>query len=61
MMPIVFCASFAPWPMLNAAADTNCSARNVVFTRFAVLEPVHDPHDDDDEARSPSTRPMSGE
>ena len=43
MMPIVFCASFAPWPMLNAAADTSCRPRNVLFTRLRFADAVHDP------------------
>ena len=30
--PIVFCASFEPWPRLNAAADMSCNPRNVRFT-----------------------------
>src|SRR5688572_22830379 len=28
MMPIVFCASLPPWPMLYAAADASCKRRN---------------------------------
>src|SRR6266404_3960422 len=32
MMPIVFCASFVPWPREYAAADTSCSTRNVLST-----------------------------
>ena len=28
MMPIVFCASFAPWPRLNSADERSCSRRN---------------------------------
>src|SRR4029079_2273971 len=28
MMPIVFWASFAPWPRLKSADDTSCSRRN---------------------------------
>ena len=28
MMPIVFCASLLPWPMLYIAEDTSCSLRN---------------------------------
>ena len=27
MMPMVFCASLLPWPMLYAAEETSCSAR----------------------------------
>ena len=33
MIPIVFCASLAPWLRLNAAADTSCSLRNQRSTR----------------------------
>src|SRR3954468_16198777 len=33
MIPIVFCASFAPWFKLNAAADRSCSLRNQRSTR----------------------------
>jgi hypothetical protein len=33
MMPIVFCASFPPWPRLYAAADTSCNLRNSLLTR----------------------------
>src|SRR6266511_2145976 len=35
--PIVFCASFAPWPRLNAAAETNCARRNPRFNRWTFL------------------------
>src|SRR5436309_1618373 len=28
MMPIVFCASFPPWPRLESEADTYCKRRN---------------------------------
>ena len=52
MMPIVFCASLAPWPRLNAAAETSCSPRNVRLTRRRASDAVDDPHhrDDQDEA-----------
>ena len=33
MMPIVFWASFAPWPRLNAAADTSCPRRKFRLSR----------------------------
>src|SRR5204862_6986972 len=33
MMPIVFCASLAPWFRLKNAADTSCARRNHRSTR----------------------------
>lgn len=32
--PMVFCASFAPWPRLNAADDTSCSFLNILSVLF---------------------------
>ena len=59
MMPIVFCASLAPWFRLKNAAETSCRRRNQRSTRdggvqrkiqkIAVIRP------------SPTTRPMSGD
>ena len=59
MIPIVFCASLAPWFRLKNAADTSCSRRNQRSTRdggvqrnsqkIAVI------------STSPTTRPMSGD
>ena len=28
MIPITFCESFRPWPMLNIADDTSCNRLN---------------------------------
>ena len=43
-MPIVFWASLAPWPRLNAAAETSCIRRNPRLSRstrwYAVEQPV---------------------
>ena len=59
MMPIVFCASLAPWFRLNAAADSSCRRRNQRSTRdggvhrkIQKIEVI---------SNKPATRPMSGD
>ena len=59
MIPIVFCASLAPWFRLKNAADTSCSRRNQRSTRAGGV-----PRNSQKIAvitRSPAARPMSGD
>ena len=59
MIPIVFCASFAPWFRLKKAADTSWSFRNHRSTRDGG---VHRKIQKMAVIRSrPATRPMSGD
>src|SRR3954471_13183880 len=59
MMPIVFCASFAPWFRLKNAADTSCARRNQRSTRDGGTH--RNSQKIDVMRRRPSTIPISGD
>ncbi len=59
MMPIVFCASLLPWPMLYSADDSSCSRRNHWSTcRGDRLKKIQETQI---MVRAPSSSPSTGE
>ena len=58
MMPMVFCASFVPWPRLYAAALPNWATRNQRSTFIIVV--LRNAHITPATNISPSTNPSSG-
>ncbi len=58
MMPIVFCASLAPWPRLYAAADISCSLRKCRSTRDGAVP--RQTQKIRTMKMKPSTKPMPG-
>src|SRR5438445_11273809 len=59
MMPIVFCASLAPWVRLKNAADRGCRRRNHRSTREGGVQ--RNSQWIATISASPAVRPMSGE
>ncbi len=58
MMPMVFCASLLPWPMLYIAEEASCSRRNQRSTLRGAAR-TH-AHDTPIFSRAPSVNPRSG-
>src|SRR4051794_38755348 len=59
MMPIVFCASFPPWPSEYTPADTSCSRRNSLSTRDGVEN--RNSHDTAIMLSAPRMNPIAGD
>ena len=59
MMPIVFCASLAPWLRLKNAADSSCNRRKEPSTRLGRIR--RNNHKMAVISPKPAARPMTGE